>query len=253
MNPIQFDGPSFARAWLSVAQASGTDKDLPGIDRTVAIEHYPRAGLRLVATDRYILLTAWVPELTAEHLDEPDLDEAPERVVVARDVDGRGKGLLAYIHRLAKRRAQDLECGVDGLPRGDIQLHLTFDAKIPVEDGADVPLDGLEPRYVILEVPDTENVYLDTIESIYPDWRSLTYAAKPQATDRIALHVDRLNALAGLRHWNAGPILWTFQGSEACAFVDVKDSTPHVSGLVMPVRWVTPGEPKPETDEPQSG
>lgn len=249
-DPIRFDAPSFARAWLSVAQASGKDPDLPSLDRTVAIEHYPRYGVRLVATDRYMLLTAWVPELGALHLHEPTLEEAPERTVVTKDLDGRGKGMLAYVHRVAKRLARDRECSVEDLPVGSVELRLAFDIRLPVRDGDDVPLEGLEPRYTVLEVPDTERVYLDAIGAVYPDWRTISYALQPQTTDNIALHLDRLNALGALRHWNAGPLVWTFQGADSAAFVDVKDSSPHVSGIVMPVRWVAPGEPQPDTDEP---
>lgn len=246
--PIHFDAPSFARAWLSVAQASGTDPDVPALDRTVAIEHYPGSGVRLVATDRYMLLTAWIPEMTALYHDEPALDEAPARTVITKDSDVRGKGLLAYVHKLARRMAKEMDCGVQDLPSGKLELRLSFDVRVPVEDGADVPLEGLEPRYVVLEIPDVENVYLDVIDTIYPDWRKIQYDKHPQMTDTIALDLERVNDLAGLRQWNLGPIIWTFQGGEACAFVDIKGSEPHISGLVMPVRWLTPGEPQPVGD-----
>mgnify|MGYP002132855720 CR=1 FL=1 len=67
---MKFDVPNLARGWLSVAQASANDKDLPTLHRTIALEVFPN-GLRLVATDRYILLSAWVPDLG--DTDEPEL------------------------------------------------------------------------------------------------------------------------------------------------------------------------------------
>jgi hypothetical protein len=249
--PIRFDAPAFARAWLSVAQASGTDPEIPQLDRTVAIEHYPGSGVRLVATDRYMLLTAWIPELSAqvdaESSGEPALDEMPERTLVTKDSDVRGKGLLAYVHKLARRMAKEMECGVQDLPVGKIELRVTFDVRIPSDEGADVPLDGLEPCYVVLEIPDVESVYLDVIEMTYPDWRKIQHDKQPETTDTIALDLERVNDLAGLRQWNLGPIIWTFQGAESCAFVDVQGSDPHVSGLVMPVKWLSP-EPQGDAD-----
>lgn len=98
---MRFDAPTLARAWLSVAQASSSDKDLVTLDRTVAIEEFP-TGVRLVATDRYVLLTAWVPDLGAYYEPrEPGLDEAPDRTVITKDSDGRGRGLLGYLTQLA--------------------------------------------------------------------------------------------------------------------------------------------------------
>lgn len=250
---IPFDAPSFARAWLSVAQASGTDPDLPTLDRTVAIEHYTDRGVRFVATDRYMLLTAWVPELGAVEAEEPGLDEVPDRTVVTKDPDVRGKGLLAYVHKLARRMAKEMDCSIiHDLDEGKLQLRLSFDVRVPVEDGHDIPLEGLEPRYVVLEIPDVENVYLDVIDARYPDWRSIQHNKHPETTETIALDLDRVTDLAGLRQWNTGAIVWTFQGEESVAFVDVLDSVPHVTGLVMPVRWRTPGEPdiEPSTNTP---
>ena len=62
---MRFDAPTLAHAWLAVAQASSTDKDMPYLYRSVTVEEHPN-GVRLLATDRFVLLAAWVqqrPEL----------------------------------------------------------------------------------------------------------------------------------------------------------------------------------------------
>lgn len=244
---MHFDAPTLALAWLSVAQASGTDANVPTLDRTVAIEEHA-GGVRLVATDRFVLLTAWVPSLTGDD-DEPRIEEAPDRTVVTQDSDARGKGLLGYMVKLAKL-GRDEE-----VPYGDLTLELEFDVRLPVGMNADQPLEGLEPTYAVLTVPDVERVYLPIIVSDYPDWRPLLDDFRAESTDRIGLPLERLYRLGGLRRWNAGPLRWTFGGEASVARVSLEsygERDPSVQGLVMPARWLLPGETAPSattTDE----
>ncbi|GAA4117478.1 hypothetical protein GCM10022215_18200 [Nocardioides fonticola] len=245
---MNFDAPALALAWLSVAQASGSDSTLPTLDRTVAVETFP-TGVRLVATDRYVLLTAWVPALDADTVDEPTLAEAPDRVVVTQDADARGTGLLSYALKRA-RLGKD-----DEVPFGDLVVDLAFDVRLPVEAGADEPLDGLEPTFAVLAIPDVETVFLPIVVSDYPDWRRLLDGFDPVTTDRIALPLERLSRLGALRRWNDGPLRWTFGGETSVARVTLgmdylesrvhTDRAPRVQGLVMPSKW-TIGEPTPE-------
>jgi hypothetical protein len=243
---MHFDAPTLALAWLSVAQASGTDANVPTLDRTVAIEEHAN-GVRLVATDRFVLLTAWVPSLNGDD-DEPRIEEAPDRTVVTQDSDARGKGLLGYMVKLAKL-GKDEE-----VPYGDLVLELEFDVRLPVGMNADQPLEGLEPTYAVLTVPDVERVYLPIIVSDYPDWRPLLDDFRAESTDRIGLPLERLYRLGGLRRWNAGPLRWTFGGEASVARVSLEsygERDPSVQGLVMPARWLLPGETAPSaaTDE----
>lgn len=238
---MHFDAPTLALAWLSVAQASGTDANVPTLDRTVAIEEHAN-GVRLVATDRFILLTAWVPSLSGDD-DEPRVEEAPDRTVVTQDSDARGKGLLGYMVKLAKL-GRDEE-----VPYGDLTLELEFDVRLPVGMNADQPLEGLEPTYAVLTVPDVERVYLPIIVSDYPDWRPLLHDFRAESTDRIGLPLERLYRLGGLRRWNAGPLRWTFGGEASVARVALEsygERDPSVQGLVMPARWLLPGETAPD-------
>lgn len=241
---MKFDVPNLARGWLSVAQASANDKDLPTLHRTVAMEVFPN-GLRLVATDRYILLTAWVPDLA--DADEPELSILPDRVVVAQDADGRGKGLFAYMLAVQARmeRERDRE-----LQWGELVATIDFDVRLPEGIDPQETLEGLEPTFAVIEVPDMERVWLPVVESLYPAWRSIVGGHEAVVTDTITLHPERLDKLAKVRRYAEGAIEWTFCGAERAALIHWPSSVPHVSGVVMPVRVTFAGEaPAGETDE----
>lgn len=236
---MRFDAPLLALGWLPVAQASVKDKS--GIlDKTIAIEVYP-TGLRLTATDRFVLLTSWVPTLAGDVDDEPRLEEAPDRTVVVHDGDGRGRGLLAYILAIKTRREKDL--GRDLTP-GELAATVEFDVRMP--DGtipdADVPLEGMEPTYTVIDVPDTERVYLPVIESLYPDWRAIRASHTAGLTDTILIHPDRLGPLAKAGRWADGGVLWTFGGEDRPALIEWPSASPHLAGVVMPMRIHLPGE-----------
>lgn len=241
---MRFDAAALATAWLSVAQASGTDSILPTLNRTVAIEQYD-GGVRLVSTDRYILLTAWVPDLdTAD--DAPGIDEAPIRTVVTQDVDQRGKGLLKYLLKVT-RWGKD-----DETAYGSVHVSIQFDVRLPIDPDEDQPLEGMEPTYAVLDVPDVERVYLPVIEDDYPSWRTLLDGFTGHATDTIGLPLDRLYRLGGLRAWAHGPLAWTFGGPDKPARVTTPtydERDPAVDGIVMPARWVMIGENDDKTDD----
>lgn len=246
---MRFDAPTLASGWLSVAQASGTDRDAVVLHKTVAVEVFD-GGVRLSATDRFVILTAWIPTLS--RTPEPHLEEAPARTVVVQDADGRGRGLLGYLLSLAARKERELD---QTLPYGDMQASLEFDVRLP--DGtlpdADVALEGMEPTFTVIDVPDLERVYLPVVESIYPDWRRILGTHQAEKTDTIMLHPERLGPLAKAGKWAEGGVLWTFGGDERPALIEWPDSDPHLMGAVMPMRVVLPGEaPPPDAggDEP---
>lgn len=245
---MRFDAATLGLAWLSVAQASGSDRTLPTLDRTVAIEQHEH-GLRLVATDRYVLLTAWVPDLDSSGpADPPRIEEAPVRTVVTQDSDSRGKGLLGYAIKLTKLGKEE------EVPFGDLVVEVEFDVRLPVGVNQDQPLDGLEPTYAVLSIPDVERVYLPIIVSDYPAWRPLLDGFEAVATDRIGLPLERLHRLGALRRWNMGPLRWQFGGEASVAKVTlgaeaIGERDPLIEGLVMPARWVLEGEHPTDEDD----
>lgn len=224
-----YDARSLGRGWLSVAVASAKDSGSPSLDRTVFIEAFPD-GVRLVATDRYLLLRSWVPNAENDFAAEPDLDEAPYATAVAIDPDGRAKGFLAYAMKLAKDLGVD-----DGL---GLEVRMSLGVVDDVEDSARPAFDGMAVRYVVLELPDVERVKLRTYEGSFPDWRRLLDGFRPVSTETIALGAEILGRLAKLGAVQGDrPLGWTFGGPSKMARLVVLDSDPHVEGVVMPVRW----------------
>lgn len=236
---MRFDAPTFARAWLAVAQASSADKDIPPLNKTVAVEEYLH-GLRLVATDRFVLLTAWVPNLDTDTDTEPEIDEAPDRTVIAADTDGRAKSLFGYVLSLAARDEDYTE--------GDIEVRVQFDARMPAGAGSDAEaLEGMEPVYTVLDVPDTERVWVPVMRSAYPDWRPIVYGHIPESTDKISLNPELVERVTKARKWAFGSLRWSFGGSEKAALVDFDMSDPHVSGVVMPRKWLEESDDEADT------
>lgn len=117
--PVTLPAKRFAHAWTACFHAAGGDKDDFLTYRTVGLEVFPDLGVRLVCTNRGLLIRAWVPCL---HLvdedgdtfyDEPAIDVAPETVVVVRDLAKRGGALMSYL-RTATPLDKDDEDAADG-------------------------------------------------------------------------------------------------------------------------------------------
>lgn len=237
---MQFDAPTFARAWLAVSQATGSNDDVAALARTVAIEEFTH-GVRLVATDRFVLLTAWVPNLESTWDGEPGDAEAPERTVIVQDLDGLGGKLLRHALTIIKRTDPN-----SIQPAGFLKLVVRWDERLPVDRAGDATLEGLELVYTVFELPDVERVWLPVIVTAYPEWRTLVLEHQPEETKAIAFWPERLGRLAKVAAWTYGTLTWTFGGQQRAALIDWPESDPHVTGIVMPARWVLPGE---EPDE----
>lgn len=240
---MQFDAPTFARAWLAVSQATGGTDDVAALARTVAIEEFTH-GVRLVATDRFVLLTAWVPNLESTWDGEPDHAEAPDRTVIVQDLDGLGGKLLRHALTIIKRTDPN---GVQ--PEGFLKLVVRWDERLPADRAGDQTLEGLELVYTVFELPDVERVWLPVIVTAYPEWRTLVLEHQPEETKAIAFYPERLGRLAKVAAWTYGALTWTFGGRERAALIDWPESDPHVTGVVMPARWVLPGEQPDEGGE----
>lgn len=228
---MRFDAPTLAHAWLAVAQAASDDKTVPILRKTVAIEEHTR-GVRLVSTDRFVLLTAWVPEVEFHYDSGPDFDEAPIRTVVAADVDGRGRSLLGYVCSLINRDYPE-----DEYAPGQLEVEVEFDARMPAgTSGGQETLEGLEPTYTVLQVRDVEKVYLPVVDGHFPDWRTIASSFSPATTSTVALNPEVVERLAKVRKHAAGPLLWEFGGADKAALVQYSNSDPLVHGVVMPIR-----------------
>lgn len=237
-----FDALYIARGWLAVRLAAA-DKgaEMPGFARSMHIEQHA-AGVRLVATDSYVLLCSWVPDLEHSIEDEPGLDETPIAVATALDPHHRAKGFLAHALKLAT---------ADDAPQIDVRVRLNVGGLV---DDRRPSLPGLEVRSVVLEMPDVERVVLDCWDGPWAAWRSVLGNLRPVDTRVIALNPDIVGRLAKVGPIHPGSLLgWTFGGPTRPARLDVINSEPPVEGLVMPCRWdfdrdAPRDEPAPPTD-----
>lgn len=222
-----YNADTIARAWLAVAHASGKDEFLPVLSRTILLEQHA-AGLRLVATDSYMLLVSFVPGAEHGPQHEPDLDEAPIETSVAMDLDGRAASLMKYAIKRAKAAAKANE----EIP--EMRVHLND--RTPHPDGP-TQLEGMGGRSVVLEMPDVERVVLPVFDGNYPPYHGLLLTLQGVPTDRVALNPDRIGRLAAAAELVGGQIGWTFGGEMRAARVDMVNADPRLRGLVQPVRW----------------
>lgn len=231
-----FTPSTLAAGWRSVALAASKDKDRP-ILNGILVEQYA-TGLRLVATDSYMVLHTFVPTLRAEadYDPEPTIDEAPITSCIVSDPDGRGRGLLAYAAQLEGKQLLS-----------EIRVDLGVIAQ---EDENNPSFAGMEARWCIVEVSERERVKLRLTEGEFPNWRALFVGHEAEETKQVALNLELLARLAKLpKITGRGVLGWEFHGETKSAAVSLLDSFPYVSGLVMPCRWdVYENRPAPDDE-----
>lgn len=233
-----FDARTLSTGWLSVALAAANDQERPALYRTVCVELFP-TGVRLVSVDGFIALHSWVPNAAHSDEPEPDWDEAPATTAIAIDVHGRGRGLLGHLLKLARAK--------DAVPF-DVRLTIGL---LPEEEGQ--TLEGMAPRWVMLDHPDHERVTLPVYEGEFPNWRKVLAGFEPHETDAVALNPEIVGRLAKLGKLHGGvgtPLVWRFGGRDRMALLEVGHGEPSVAGAAMPVRWDFDRDaPEPTSDE----
>jgi hypothetical protein len=145
--------------------------------RSALWEVFEGHGLRMVSTDAYVLVRAWVP--FEEGNTEPDLDEGPEYTFVVSDKDHRGIGLLKYIAKLHKKVLDD-----DLVPPVVVEKHKEF-------AGDQGVLEGIEGWDVHLNWPLHATVILPIVDAEFPTWRNLVSEHEPDVADNISLRQPR--------------------------------------------------------------
>lgn len=226
---MEFDAAVLAPAWLSVAVASSKDAGRPALDRTVCLEQF-ETGMRITATDSYMLLTAWVPGLDDDVDEAPELDEAPVATAVAIDRHGRARGLLGHALGLAAEAAK-AETG----ERIVMQVRLGWVDQVADEDRSSFA--GMDPSFVVLELPGRERVKLQVFEAPFPAWRSIMAGFTSKRTGAIALSPERTEQLAKLAKHQSSVSAMRFEFGGASKGVRVTVSGTTIEGLVMPLRW----------------
>lgn len=222
---MNFDPVTLARGWLSVAVASADDSFRPILHRSVLIEMFPH-GVRLVATDSYVLLRAWVPAADEPDEPEPDLDEMPDAVAVPMDEHRRMRDLLAHQLRLNKETN----------PGAAEEIRLTLGTPPPPSNQA--TFEGMAVRWMAVEHPRHERVELACVDGTYPGWRTFTQAFTPERSPATRWSSYVLRKVAQLsNYWPDKEIEVFYGGLHKMMRVAVPDSYPYVEGFAMPVRW----------------
>lgn len=235
---MELDARTFALAWQAVAVASEKKGDRPILDRAVCVEQYLGVGVRLVATDSYMLLTAWVPAtgLLYGEPAEPALDEAPDVVFTLMDPDRRALSLAAY--------AAHLTGGEDADPL-TVRLLVGGEAFAPVDFASEQTLFAVD-TWANIELPGLERVTLRCADGRFPSWRAVLPRAGAVEVDAIALNPDLLARVGKVaKVYAAGGadgstpgivVVFRWAGALGAALVTYRGADPAVWGVVMPCR-----------------
>lgn len=223
---MRFDGPTFARALLAVMAATGDDKNLGKTYKTIALERHLR-GLRLVAADGRLLLTAYVPDLDHHYDGVPEPEEPAEHVDVVADRKGRLRGLMGHVLAL------NAETDPEAYAPGDIEIRVDFRTTRGHERGSgpvQPTLEGMEPEWVTIRVPGREQLNAEIVTDSFPDWRRVA-RHQSKRTLGVLLPPEQLEKLARIRKLARGPLEVTM--GETTALVQYPESDPHIAGVLV--------------------
>ena len=221
MGRMRFNAHTLSKSWLSVAIAASDDDARPVLHRTTLVEEFDE-GVRLVATDSYLLLKAWVPFADLDDdPDEPPIDELPTSVAICADRDKRVLALMKYLQTVTKDELED--------------THVRVDFEITKTD-VESTLEGIAPSAIRMHVSTRydEAIESPVFEGVFPNWRPLMRGHVWTQTALFALGtltITKLGKLSAL--WKHAAIEFKLGGKVGVARILVGDS--GVEGLVMPV------------------
>lgn len=231
----------FSRGWASVALAQSNDAARPALYRTTLIEEYP-TGVRLVSTDSYLLLKAWVADADNYGAPEPLAEELPDRVAICTDRDQRVLAMMKY--------AQQLTRG-DG---ADTPTLITFE--IGDLSGVGNTLEGMNRSSVKFRLSESydERIESPLFEGVFPNWRPLWLGHRWKPTQIIGLGADAIGRLGKLSSlWGKASIEFELGGSIGVAKLKINAPDVIVSGLIMPVTLTREVPASEEVEDQQLG
>jgi hypothetical protein len=216
----------FARAWEAVLCGASDDSGRVVTYRTVFIEHFKGKGLRLVCSDGYLFLRAWVGFDPDDATSEPVLQKQPDETLLAVDSDHRGLGLLKHVRKQLKKewRFKSKE------ERPDVNPTLALETR--TADRPQGQLEGMTIPSLYIDYPDHEVVALGTLETGFPEWRKLVpNVALSVDVETVMLGTEQLGRIAKVGKLYAhSPAIWHFSGPESPVSVAVGP----INGLLMP-------------------
>jgi hypothetical protein len=236
----RFNAWNLARSWASVALAQGEDDGRPVLYRTTLIESFD-SGIRLLSTDTFVLLKAWVPNIRHEDAPEPLVEELPREVAICRDLDHRVLGLMKYIQKITKD---------DG---GDTRLTVEFAVGEPDEESARNTLEGLAASTVHFRIVEKYDESIETpiFEGAYPNWRDLWANHVWSPAQSIGFGANGILRLGNLsKLWDKAVIHFELGGSVGVSKIRIDaGSDVNVTGLVMPTKTAETGGEMPASEE----
>ena len=243
-----FDAFDLSRAWLSVA-VSGEDAESPVLYRTVLVESFPK-GVRLISTDGWILIHAWVPLVDFgrgenPRLSMPALHRKPAASVIVADHDGRVGSFMKW-----------LRSETNGQPEGKAEP-VDVDLLVKVDNSDSGVFAGMEPKIARFEVVGKERITASTVDAVFPNWRDLV-TRRPGSYERLIgaaepvegltvgfgpFGVLRLGGMAKL--WGGAPLRCSLFGPMDPVAFTVESSLCAIEGIAMPVRLAGNDDPTP--------
>jgi hypothetical protein len=223
--PVRFNAWSLSRAWVSVALAQSANDARPALYRSTLIEMFDD-GIRLVSTDGYVLLKAWVADIDADADSEPGIDVLPDDVAICSDRDHRVLGLMKYIQSITKADGSDSPV--------EVEMGLGTEAA----NGNQSTLEGMAQSTVFFHLTEQydERIESPIFEGVFPNWRPLWANHRWQPTSVIGFGANgilRLGRLSAL--WDKAAIEFELGGTVGVAKIKIIAPDVFVSGLVMPV------------------
>jgi hypothetical protein len=216
----------FARAWEAVLCGSSDDSGRVVTYRTVLIEHFEDRGLRLVCSDGYLFLRAWVGFDPDDATSEPNLQATPDETRLIVDADHRGLGLLKHVRKQLKKewRFKSREENPDTNPT------LALDTR--TAERPQGQLEGMTIPSLYIDYPEHETVALATLETGFPEWRKLIpNVAEGTLIETIMLGPEQLGRIAKVgKLYASAPTIWHFNGPESPVGVAVGP----IRGLLTP-------------------
>jgi hypothetical protein len=242
--PLRFSGRAFSRAWGNVSIAASDDPERPVLYRAVLIEHYTGDGVRLVATDGYVLVRSWVPFYAGQL--EPGDDEAPAETIVVRDVDNRAQTLFKWVRSQTKKADDD---------HPDMPVALSVRrAGAPDEDAAgqaSLPLGAEFEGEMLVIATDIEHVALPVWGGPYPSWRYAIQGGMVRAdATKAAIGLDFLARLS--RFSGVGALHFDFSNEHVVnfqAYGDDELEAPGLAGVIARYRIDAKAPPPPADDD----
>lgn len=221
---VDFNAWGLAKGWNSVALAQSTDKDRPTLYRTTLIEQFAD-GIRLVATDSYLLLKAWIPDIDNQGAPEPAQEVEPEQSMVCMDRDRRIGGLMTYVMKSTADDGAETRHTMSmvlGTMRPDTQIQLggMAQASVSFHFGSDYD----------------ERIECPIFDGAFPSWKGLWYAHQSADTMLVTFAANSFQRLGKLSQlWDKASIRFLLGGTIGVAkfYVDAPDV--NVEGLAMPI------------------